>query len=279
MPVTANYTPRHPEDSLLYRVVAGNLESFLAAQQARDRAVPSFVEEEFRSYLKCGQLEFGFLLLYCDTCRKDRLLPFSCKGGRAFCPSCGARRMADTAAHLVDRVIPAVPVRQWVLSLPYALRFRVAFDAGLLREVLAILVHEVFGSLRRRAREYGIPNGKCGSVSFEPGAAFPHNVSSATLRLVHFKTAAYPAYPSTDQLTATTSSPPVTTISQTTTTQPLPTAYHIVGGLEWRFPAFSILPQFRYSRWTADTSGELIANKPNQVEVLLGFTLHPFKSR
>ena len=28
--------------------------------------------------------------------------------------------MADTAAHLVDRVFPRVPVRQWVLSLPYA---------------------------------------------------------------------------------------------------------------------------------------------------------------
>ena len=38
--------------------------------------------------------------------------------------------MADTAAHLVDRVIPHVPVRQWVLSLPYALRYRLAYDAG-----------------------------------------------------------------------------------------------------------------------------------------------------
>jgi len=35
-----------------------------------------------------------------------------------FCPSCGARRMAQTAAHLLDHVIPRVPVRQWVLSLP-----------------------------------------------------------------------------------------------------------------------------------------------------------------
>ena len=26
--------------------------------------------------------------------------------------------MADTAAHLVDRVLPRVPVRQWVLSVP-----------------------------------------------------------------------------------------------------------------------------------------------------------------
>ena len=51
----------------------------------------------------------------CPTCGVDRLLPFSCKG-RGFCPSCTGRRMSDTAAHLVDRVFPEVPVRQWVLS-------------------------------------------------------------------------------------------------------------------------------------------------------------------
>ena len=39
----------------------------------------------------------------------------SCKS-RGISPSCGGRRMADTAAHLVDHVIPDVPVRQWVLS-------------------------------------------------------------------------------------------------------------------------------------------------------------------
>jgi hypothetical protein len=76
MPVTASYIPRHPENSLLYRVVAANLKSFLAAQQARDRAVPAFVEEEFRSFLTCGQLEFGFLRLRCESCGRNRLLPF-----------------------------------------------------------------------------------------------------------------------------------------------------------------------------------------------------------
>ena len=35
---------------------------------------------------------------------------------RGLCPSCGARRMAQTAARLVDCVIPRMPVRQWVLS-------------------------------------------------------------------------------------------------------------------------------------------------------------------
>jgi hypothetical protein len=30
--------------------------------------------------------------------------------------------MAQTAAHLVDHVLPPVPVRQWVISLPKRLR-------------------------------------------------------------------------------------------------------------------------------------------------------------
>jgi hypothetical protein len=31
---------------------------------------------------------------------------------------CMARRMAETAAHIVDTVIPNIATRQWVLSLP-----------------------------------------------------------------------------------------------------------------------------------------------------------------
>ena len=52
--------------------------------------------------------------------------------------------MADTAAHLVDRVFPEVPVRQWVLSLPFALRYRLAYDSSLVRDVLQIFVRAVF---------------------------------------------------------------------------------------------------------------------------------------
>jgi hypothetical protein len=75
--------------------------------------------------------------------------------------------MADTAAHLVDRVFPEVPVRQWVLSLPFALRYRLAYDSSLLGEVLRIFVRAVFASIRRRA---GNPasdrRSRCGAVSF-----------------------------------------------------------------------------------------------------------------
>ncbi len=36
--------------------------------------------------------------------------------------------MTGSAALLVDEVLPAVAIRQWVLSVPYALRFPVARD-------------------------------------------------------------------------------------------------------------------------------------------------------
>ena len=94
--------------------------------------------------------------------------------------------MADTAAHLVDRVFPQVPVRQWVLSLPFALRYRLAYDASLVSDVLQIFVRALFASIRRRA---GIPStnrqARCGAVSFVQrfGDALNLNVHFHTLAL------------------------------------------------------------------------------------------------
>ena len=48
------------------------------------------------------------------------------------------RRMAEHAASLVDEVLPRVPVRQWVLTLPYRLRYRLAWDHVLCRAVLGV---------------------------------------------------------------------------------------------------------------------------------------------
>jgi hypothetical protein len=63
---------------------------------------------------------------------------FSCSC-RAFCPSCGARRMVDSAARLVDHVFPRVPVRQWVLSFPWPLRRLFAVRPELLTRVLGVV--------------------------------------------------------------------------------------------------------------------------------------------
>ena len=83
--------------------------------EAEGVSLPHFVREEFEAYLKCGRVEYGFLRVKCDACRQEKLVAFSCKR-RGFCPSCGARRMAETAAHLVEHVLPEQPIRQWVLS-------------------------------------------------------------------------------------------------------------------------------------------------------------------
>jgi Putative transposase/Transposase zinc-binding domain len=160
------YIPRKPETTALYGVVAEQLETFLARQQARDRPVPKFVEDEFRSFLDCGILARGFLRLRCESCGHERFLPFSCRK-RGWCPSCCGRRMADTAAYLVDHVIPVVPVRQWVLSLPFALRYRLAYDSRLMGDVLNVFIRVVFGDMRRRAREsLGLKSSQCGAVTF-----------------------------------------------------------------------------------------------------------------
>src|SRR5439155_6502828 len=101
-----------------------------------------------------------FLRLKCESCGKERLLPLSCKG-RSVCPSCCGRRMADTAAHLLDRVFPHVPVRQWVLSLSFALRYRLAYDSEMVNAVLQVFIRDLFGLYRRMARDYGINKTQC----------------------------------------------------------------------------------------------------------------------
>jgi len=47
--------------------------------------------------------------------------------------------MSRSAAHLVDHVIPRVPVRQWVLSLPIPLRLLLAAQPVLMTPVLQVV--------------------------------------------------------------------------------------------------------------------------------------------
>jgi len=78
---------------------------------AQGRPLPDYVRREFDDYLQCGRLEQGFLRVRCEFCHAEHLVAFSCKR-RGFCPSCGARRMAESAALLVDEVFPEQPVRR-----------------------------------------------------------------------------------------------------------------------------------------------------------------------
>jgi len=66
--------------------------------------------------------------------------------------------MAEQAAHLVDAVLPSVPVHQWVLTVQHRLRYRLAFDHALCRAVLGVFIRTVLGWYRRRGRRAGIPH-------------------------------------------------------------------------------------------------------------------------
>ena len=46
--------------------------------------------------------------------------------------------MAETVALLVDEVLPQQPMRQWVLSVPYQLRFLFASQPAIMGKALGI---------------------------------------------------------------------------------------------------------------------------------------------
>ena len=165
--LAAPYLPRRPTESVLYGLVRQNLESFLAyAREHYDGGLPRYVEQELRAFLTCGVFSEGFVRCHCDTCGHDLLVAFSCRS-RSICPSCCGRRMANTAAHLVDRVFPPnVPVRQYVLSLPYELRRLAAFKADVLTALGRIFVEAIFASYRARAKRGGVEDAQCGAVNF-----------------------------------------------------------------------------------------------------------------
>jgi hypothetical protein len=73
--------------------------------------------------------------------------------------------MTALAAHLVDEVLPLVPVRQWVLTLPYRLRYMLAWDHTLCRAVLGVYIRALLGFQRRQARKSGISGGHGGAVT------------------------------------------------------------------------------------------------------------------
>jgi hypothetical protein len=168
-PAVATYVPRDPSTTVLYQVVADHLEPFLASLDADPDAtgLPAYVQREFSDSLQCGILAHGLLRLGCDTCTHEMLLAFSCQR-RGFCPSCAGRRMAQTAAHLVERVIPWVPTRPWVVSVPIPLRDWMVSSQDLTAKVHTISRTTIGQYYVNQAVTRGIERAKVqpGSVTF-----------------------------------------------------------------------------------------------------------------
>jgi hypothetical protein len=75
--------------------------------------------------------------------------------------------MAESAAHLVDHVLPPLPVRQWVLSLPKRLRYCLQNDREALHSALRIFLDEIERHLRAHSPGAG-PQARAGALAFIP---------------------------------------------------------------------------------------------------------------
>lgn len=148
--VAPAYHRHRPEQTALYAIVAEHYPRFVQEIERSGGHLPGFICQEFEDYLKCGLLEHGFLRVKCDGCHHEHLVAFSCTR-RGFCPSCRARRMVESAAHLVDHVFPEQPVRQWLLTFPMPLRFLVATRPKALTAVLAIVQRAISTFVIRRS--------------------------------------------------------------------------------------------------------------------------------
>ncbi len=180
-PGTVVYRPRRPAATLLHKTVREHLETYLAdAGQGDDLAanIPFHVQAAFRQYLKCGILAHGFARVYCAGCGHDFLVAFSCKG-RDICPSCAARRMVEIAAHMIDHVLPRVPFRQWVLSVPKRVRWHLREKPEAAGGLLKVFLRAVATTVRQRSP--GAPPGaRFGAV------AFVHRFGSTLNSHVHY---------------------------------------------------------------------------------------------
>ncbi len=81
----AVYRPRRPKSSPLYHLVEepyeqvkGQWEERFEASYGRWRG---FVDAVVYAFLYCGGLEHGYARVFCDVCKSEYLLAFSCSRG------------------------------------------------------------------------------------------------------------------------------------------------------------------------------------------------------
>lgn len=132
------YKPRRPEKSVLFEIIKKHYSTW--CKNSKD-PIPEYIDNEFKDYLGCGILAKGFACAHCDHCHSDFFIAFSCKG-RGICPSCNTKAMVETAANLIDNVIPCLPIRQFVMSFPMRIRYYLQTNA-ILQDVLRIVVDEI----------------------------------------------------------------------------------------------------------------------------------------
>ena len=132
------YRPRHPERTVLYRVLFHHFERFLTEYESRFEREYGFlrpvVKEVIEKYLDCGNPRCGFARIRCPDCAEERLVMFSCRT-RGFCPSCHAKRVEEWGEWMRETLLLDVPHRQVVFTVPKRLRVFFKYKRRLLGDL------------------------------------------------------------------------------------------------------------------------------------------------
>ena len=189
--VRAHMPGTRPEQTLLYQLIEVHYPAFVEHLAARERTLPVHVGTSLKtiasaadwSTASCesavqtvmpsdwwhsvvnGAAYSGHPALRPAPCAvRASLRLFKIAPGDFVCPSCGACRMAEGAVLLVDEVLPREPMRQWVLSVPFALRYLFATDPAVMGQVLGI-VYLAIASHLIKAAGYHHETGQTGAVT------------------------------------------------------------------------------------------------------------------
>jgi hypothetical protein len=125
-------------------------------------------------FLACGDYRQGIARIRCSNrdCHFEYFRPFSCRGFY-LCPSCSQKRALLFAEYLDEHLLLALPHRQFVFTLPKALRVFLRYDQRLFGEISRLifsLVAEFYSTASGR------PISSVAVVAFQPfGEALRHN--------------------------------------------------------------------------------------------------------
>ena len=131
------YRPRHPECTVLYRVLFHYFDQFLAEYESRFEKEYGFlrpiIKDVVERYLDCGNPRCGFARIRCPDCGEERLLYFSCRT-LGFCPSCHSKRREEWGEWMREKLLLDVSHRQVVFTVPKILRIFFKYKRRLLGE-------------------------------------------------------------------------------------------------------------------------------------------------
>jgi hypothetical protein len=183
------YRPRNAQDTALYHLVEDYFDELERVWDERYEREHGFwrpvIRHVVEQFVNCGDLRCGFARLRCATCRKDFLLPYSCRR-RSFCPSCHQKRALLFAEH-VDEVLGDLPVRPYVVTIPKMLRLGFKYDRkllGLLNQCFYASVKELFQETAHKRRSLPGMIASLQSYGDEPTRFHPHLHSLVTDGLV-----------------------------------------------------------------------------------------------